>query len=137
MRTPTILCSLCFSYVMEDLTVFEHRRFTKHLRQCSACQQEIAEIQELRRHAEIEFVSHRPDSKALYVSLFSRQFYFLAASAMVVLIGLSIALPHPHRLMGRFKETAADVHVGLTEPLADLNGIAHRVFRIRTHIHIS
>lgn len=121
------LCSLCFDYAMDDLTVFERHRYGKHLKTCIRCQTEFVELSELRRHAETSLTMRQRDAAAIYLHPFGHHKYWLALSAMVVVLGLTFTLPHHKDFIGRVKETAYDVNTGITDHISDLDLFAHRV----------
>ncbi len=124
-------CSLCFAYVMDELTVFEARRFVRHMKECPVCQKEYEELKDLRYHAELDLQSKRDDGLAFPLHPFSLQFYWLAASAMVLVLALSFALPRHEMLIGRFRESASAVHSTIREQFSDIDMAAHRLLVYR------
>lgn len=116
---------------MDELTVFESRRFVRHMKDCPACQKEYEELKDLRYHTELELQTKRDEGFAFPLHPFSLQFYWLAASAMVLVLALSFALPRHEMLIGRVRESASAVHSTISEQFSDIDMAAHRFFVYR------
>lgn len=134
MTTVSKQCNLCFPYAMGQLSPDEHTRFEHHLAHCASCQQEAAEVRDLRLAVEADQAQEttKNTQRTRRRRWTYRQTAIGLAAAAFALVAL---LPEHDALADRLHQTASHLHSGITHQVRHLDVAAYNLYT-HTRVHL-